>query len=75
MKPKNNAENFGKCICINCPLYTDCNKNNAERIFCARTKAGCPMDDKKNCICPKDCPVYEDNNLTGAYFCKIDSER
>ncbi len=72
MKPKNSAENFGKCFCINCPLYTDCNKNKAERIFCARTMAECEMDGGKKCLCPTGCPVYSENELAGAYFCKIE---
>ena len=70
MKPKNNPENFDKCVCTNCSLYIDCNKNKAERIFCARTKSECVMDGKKMCICPA-CPVYSENNLSGAYFCII----
>ena len=69
MKPKNSAENYGKCFCVSCPLYTDCNKGSAERIFCARTKSGCAMDNGKMGRCPTDCPVYSENKLAGAYFC------
>jgi len=72
MKPKNSAENFGKCFCIDCPLYTNCNKNKAERIFCARTTSECVMDGKKSCLCPAGCPVYLENKLSGAYFCLIE---
>ncbi|MFA5086874.1 MAG: DUF2769 domain-containing protein [Candidatus Paceibacterota bacterium] len=71
MKPKNNPENFDKCFCPNCPLYADCNKNKAERVFCARTVSECEMDSKKMCICPT-CPVYAENKLVGAYFCLIE---
>ena len=56
MKPKNSAENYGQCLCIGCPLYTDCNKGKAERIFCARTPSGCAMDNGKMCRCPAGCP-------------------
>jgi len=69
MKPQNSAGNFDKCICIHCPLYADCNKNKAERIFCARTMSECAMDGGKMCICPAGCPVYSENKLAGAYFC------
>ena len=69
MKPKNNTDNYGKCFCINCPLYTECNKGNAERIFCARTTSSCSMNNGKMCRCPSDCPVYSENKLAGAYFC------
>jgi hypothetical protein len=71
MKPKSNEENFDKCVCINCPLFTDCNRNNGERIFCARTVSECAMDGTKTCICPQ-CPVYAENKLSGAYFCMIE---
>lgn len=74
MKPKNNPENFGKCFCPDCPLFTDCNRNKAERLFCARTTSTCPMDTNKSCSCPADCPVYEENKLTGAYFCRQEIE-
>jgi hypothetical protein len=72
MKPKNSAENFGKCICVNCPLFTDCNRNKGERLFCARTKSECAMDNKKSCLCPAGCPVYSENDLVGAYYCIVE---
>jgi len=70
MKPQNSPENYGKCFCIDCPLYTTCNQGNAERIFCARSKSGCTMDNGKMCRCP-GCPVYSESKLSGAYFCII----
>lgn len=71
MKPGNTADNFGRCACTACPLFTECNRGNGDRIFCARKPSICDMDDKKICICP-NCPVYVDNALSGAYFCKIE---
>jgi hypothetical protein len=68
MKPINNSENYGKCVCVNCPLYGDCNKEKAEKLFCARHKSGCSMDNTKMCICGT-CPVFAENKLTGGYFC------
>ena len=67
-KPSDSLENLSQCICANCSLYSDCNKNKNETLFCARKKATCPMDSKKFCICGM-CPVYENNNLKGGYFC------
>ena len=67
-KPNDNPENFSQCICINCSLYTDCNKGKNEKLFCARKKSECPMDASKMCICGM-CPVYKKNDLSGGYFC------
>lgn len=68
MKPQDNPENFSKCICENCALFTECNKEGKEKLFCARKKSDCAMDASKMCICGV-CPVYNDNNLSGGYFC------
>lgn len=68
MKPKNTEDNFEKCICINCPLFHECNQEKNERLFCARQKSACEMDAKKPCICG-GCPVYNENDLSGGYFC------
>lgn len=68
MKPADNQENLEKCTCGQCPLYTECNKEKMEGLFCARKKAECDMDKEKMCICG-NCPVYMENNLNGGYFC------
>ena len=68
MKPKNSADNFGRCRCVDCPLYVECNRRNAERLFCARARSECPMDKNKTCVC-LGCPVHEENKLTGLYYC------
>jgi hypothetical protein len=68
MKPADNQENFGKCICGGCPLFSGCNREKAEKLFCARKKSICPMDNTKMCICGM-CPVYAKNDLKGGYFC------
>lgn len=68
-KPQNNQENASRCVCVKCQLFTDCNKGKNEMLFCARDRSGCDMDIKKMCICGM-CRVFNDNNLTGGYFCK-----
>jgi len=68
MKPENTEDNFNKCNCKNCSLYTDCNKEKGESLFCGRTVSKCPMDSKKMCICGS-CPIYFRNGLSGGYFC------
>jgi hypothetical protein len=72
MKPQNSPENFEKCVCEVCPVYTECNRGKADRVFCARTKSDCEMETGKMCFCPVNCPVYSENKLVGAYFCKIE---
>lgn len=67
--PQDNLENVSLCICEKCPLFTECNKGSKEILFCAKGKSGCEMDDKKMCICGM-CKVFNDNDLTGGYFCK-----
>lgn len=67
-KPSDNQENFSKCVCESCTLFYQCNIDKKEKLFCARKKSGCDMDAKKMCICGT-CPVYNENDLSGAYFC------
>lgn len=68
MKPADTHENFAKCVCPMCTLFTDCNKEKDERLFCARRKSVCPMDNTKICICGT-CAVFRENGLVGGYFC------
>jgi hypothetical protein len=67
-KPKDIQENFNRCVCESCSLFTKCNKEKGEKIFCAKKKSDCDMDNNKMCICGI-CPVYIENNLSGGYFC------
>jgi len=67
-KPEDNKENFSICICPDCAMYSGCNSEKKEKLFCARTRSACQMDSRKMCICGR-CPVYAENNLSGAYFC------
>ena len=68
MKPQDSQENLEKCICERCALFSDCNRGQSEKLFCARKKSTCPMDNTKMCICG-GCPVYGENDLKGGYFC------
>ena len=67
-KPIDNQKNLSQCICEKCSLFTECNKGKSEKMFCARKKSECGMDDNKMCICGM-CNVYNQNKLTGGYFC------
>ena len=68
-KPQDNQENFLLCICEKCPLFTDCNRDRKEKLFCAKSESNCEMDVKKMCICGM-CKVFHNNELIGGYFCK-----
>jgi hypothetical protein len=67
-KPENNEENLKHCICEQCSLFSGCNQEKAEKLFCARQKSACEMDSKKMCICGM-CHVYNQYELSGGYFC------
>jgi aldose sugar dehydrogenase len=69
LKPENNKENFSKCICEKCPVYTACNKEKNQKLFCAMEISECDMNTDKMCICGM-CKIYNESNLSGGYFCK-----
>lgn len=74
MKPENNGLNRDKCICPTCRVFTSCNAEKDEKLFCARTKSVCAMNTNQACICSM-CPVYNDNDLSGGYFCLTELEK
>ena len=67
MKVPDTKENLMKCICGNCPSYTECMKSKMEGLFCARGKATCEVE-MKGCICG-ECPLASEYKLSGGYFC------
>jgi hypothetical protein len=64
-----NPQNEEKCFCPKCPtfLQSNCPKEKKEILYCAQGKTTCELS-KKGCLCGA-CPVHEEYNLTGAYFC------
>jgi len=68
MKPENNGQNETRCICPSCRVKTTCHADQKEVLFCARAKSDGAMNTSQTCICAM-CPVYNDNDLNGGYFC------
>ncbi len=67
MKVVNDQANFTKCVCPHCPSYDECMKQKNEALFCARAKSTCDFK-RKGCIC-MSCPVSQEYELTGGYYC------
>ncbi|HLM83745.1 MAG TPA: DUF2769 domain-containing protein [Candidatus Bathyarchaeia archaeon] len=66
-KVDDNQENFAKCVCPNCPTYTECTREKGEKLFCGRGESACPLVEK-GCICGT-CPVWDKYGLEKGYFC------
>lgn len=67
MRPENNGQNAGWCLCPGCPTYNTCMRDADERLFCSRGKTGCTPA-PKGCICG-ECPVWATYDLKSFYFC------
>ena len=48
-----------KCICPDCPTYTECARANSELVFCLEGKSPTCITKAVKCICA-DCPVEEE---------------
>ena len=68
MRVDDNDQNAGRCICPECPTYSDCMSGNAEKLYCSRDKTACDTT-PNGCICG-NCPVWASNRLTSHYFCR-----
>jgi len=55
-------ENQEKCICPECPTYSDCMKEKAEVLFCSKGKTDCEIEEDE-CICD-ECPVDKEYKLS-----------
>ncbi|MFA5925859.1 MAG: DUF2769 domain-containing protein [Parcubacteria group bacterium] len=74
-KVPDNQENANKCFCVRCPTFiqTECPKEKTEILYCAKGKTDCELS-KKGCLCGA-CPVHEEYNLEGGYFCLRGAEK
>jgi hypothetical protein len=63
------TENADKCFCPKCPtfLQSECPKQKKEILYCATGKTAYELSEK-GCLCGA-CPVHEEYNLNGGYFC------
>ncbi|TSA44944.1 DUF2769 domain-containing protein [bacterium] len=68
-KVPSTKENENKCFCLRCPTYlqADCPKEKQEILYCATGKTTCALAEK-GCLCGA-CPVHEEYDLDGGYFC------
>lgn len=68
-KVPDTPENTEKCFCPKCPtfLQSDCAKEKHETLYCAKGKSVCQLGEY-GCLCGA-CPVHEEYNLDGGYFC------
>ncbi len=67
MRPADNDDNAGMCLCPDCPTYDECMGGNSEALYCARGKTPCTPT-ASGCICG-ECPVWAENSLSSYYFC------
>ena len=63
-----------KCICGQCPSYTNSAGSCGEGFFCGTGKSFRHITTEVNCICGK-CPVKADLGLKYGFFCTRGSEK
>jgi len=73
MKVPDTKVNMLKCICMDCPTYNECMKENKEGLFCSTGKSICKIGEA-GCICG-DCPITNEYDLISLYYCLIGSEK
>jgi aldose sugar dehydrogenase len=71
MAVDNTAENAERCVCPGCPTYTDCMRDAAEVLFCARGVSTCSPT-AVSCKCG-GCSVWGHYGLSSYYFCIKDA--
>jgi hypothetical protein len=57
-----------KCICPDCPTYTDCAKKAQESFFCWIGGSFVCISKENDCLCPS-CPVTSEVGLVHNFFC------
>ena len=72
MKIPDTQENLMKCICGQCPTYSQCMKDNMEGLYCAGKESNCDIE-KMGCICGQ-CPIFAEHDLVKFYYCIPEDE-
>jgi hypothetical protein len=67
------ADLNSKCICHECPTYTNCARESKELLFCLLGKTRCPVDER-TCLCPQECGVYKKYDLKLSFYCSRGKE-
>jgi hypothetical protein len=63
-----------KCICMNCPTYTECAEKLDQGFFCFTGTSIICIDQEVGCLCPT-CPVPQDTGLQyTAFYCTQGNE-
>ena len=57
-----------KCICPDCPTYTDCANKAGEKFFCGIGGSFSCISMENDCFCPS-CPVTSEIGLMRNFFC------
>ena len=57
-----------KCICSDCPTYTECAKKADESFFCYIGGSFICISEENECLCPS-CPITIEVGLTHNFFC------
>lgn len=66
--PEEKPEELRKrCICLRCPSYAECVRDEKQLLFCIEGKARCSLE-KYGCICG-DCPVHKSKGFSDYYYC------
>ncbi|HOB18070.1 MAG TPA: DUF2769 domain-containing protein [Candidatus Methanoculleus thermohydrogenotrophicum] len=64
-----------KCICTNCPTFTECAKNLEQGFFCFTGMSIICISHEVRCLCPT-CPVpLETGLLHTAFYCTRGDEK
>jgi len=65
---------MGKCMCGQCPTYTNAARASGEGFFCGTGKSFRHITTDVNCLCG-GCPVKSDLGLKYGFFCLRGSEK
>ncbi len=67
-------EQQSRCICPTCPTYTNCARNNNERLFCDAGYSPRCITFEVSCLCPT-CPVHSDLAMKHQVYCIRGAEK
>lgn len=65
---------ISKCMCGQCPSYTNAARASGEGFFCGTGKSFRHITTQVNCLCG-GCPVKSDLGLKHGFFCARGSEK
>ena len=60
--------NRERCLCPNCPTYTECMTIEEEALFCGTSQTMCEGVIQEGCVCGR-CVVHAEYDLMSTYYC------